>query len=121
MAILCREDDILTVLDIFEEGGLPTLMVEVATPENSSQVLGEVLAKAIQVILCSHQHASLSNIHGHSECKTCRGSSSGSITPAAHCPCVCWTLYKAHHMTLAQSNYTAMEAGTAYTQRSCAL
>ena len=45
----CRREDMLTILDILEGGGLPPLIVAVATEANQGRVLGEVLAQAVKV------------------------------------------------------------------------
>ncbi len=39
----------LTILELVEVGGMPQLMVALATEEIRSRVLGEVLAETIQV------------------------------------------------------------------------
>ncbi len=43
------ESDVLTILELVEVGGMPQLMVALATEEIRSRVLGEVLAETIQV------------------------------------------------------------------------
>lgn len=52
---LRREEEILLIVDVLEGGGLPSLIVSVASEENKDKVLGEVLAEALKV-----GHASLS-------------------------------------------------------------
>ena len=47
--MMCSEEDQLTILDLMEGEGLPTLIAATATASNFDEVLGDVLADAVQV------------------------------------------------------------------------
>lgn len=48
LLVQCRQEDILVCLTLLEEAGLPQLLVSIASPENSLDLLGDVLAATVK-------------------------------------------------------------------------